>query len=81
VTALLTAVDRQGEIEIAGRRYVRRQRLAKLLGVTDRTLARWNARGIGPAKITIGKTVLFDLTKLPDWLAARETLPTRNTRR
>jgi hypothetical protein len=75
------AIDEEGEIEIAGRRYVRRRRLAKLLGVTDRTLARWNARGIGPAKITIGKTVLFDLAKLPDWLATRETAPTRSNRR
>src|SRR4051812_20357918 len=70
----------QDEIEIAGRRYVRQQRLATILGVTARTLARWNARGIGPPKITVGKTVLFDLAKLPEWLAARETAPTRNTR-
>jgi hypothetical protein len=70
-----------GEIEIAGRRYVRQQRLATILGVTERTLARWNARGIGPPKITMGKTVLFDLAKVPDWLAARETPPTRNARR
>jgi hypothetical protein len=75
------AFGEDGEIEIAGRRYVRQQRLATILGVTERTLARWNARGIGPPKITIGKTVLFDLAKVPDWLAARETPPTRNARR
>jgi hypothetical protein len=69
------------EVEIAGRRYVRQRRLAKLLNVSARTLARWNACGIGPPKITIGKTVLFDLEKLPEWLATRETAPTRNPRR
>jgi hypothetical protein len=81
VTSSPPAINEQGEIEIAGRRYVRQQRLARILGVTARTLARWNSRGIGPPKITIGKPVLFDLAKLPDWLAARETAPTRNTRR
>jgi hypothetical protein len=70
-----------GELEIAGRRYVTAERLAGMLGITVRTLARWNAARIGPPKISIGKTVLFDLGKLPDWLASRETQPlTRNTR-
>jgi DNA-binding transcriptional regulator YiaG len=81
ITSSLQKIAEQDEIEIAGRRYVRQQRLARILGVTARTLARWNACGIGPAKITIGKTVLFDLAKLPDWLATRETAPTRSTRR
>jgi hypothetical protein len=71
----------QNEIQIAERHYVRQQQLAAILGVSARTLARWNALGIGPPKITIGKTVLFDLEKLPAWLATRETGPTRNTRR
>jgi len=69
-----------GEIEIAGRRYITPRRLARLLGVTERTLARWDARRIGPPRITIGKTVLCDVAKLPDWLAAREAAPIRNAR-
>lgn len=69
-----------GEIEIAGHRYATPQRLSRLLGVSERTLARWNARRIGPPKITIGKTVLFDVAKLPEWLASRETQPIRTTR-
>jgi hypothetical protein len=82
--ALLSSLPRsdpQSEIEIAGRRYVRQATLAGILGVSPRTLARWGARGFGPPKITIGKTVLFDVAKLPEWLAAREAAPTRNTRR
>jgi DNA-binding transcriptional regulator YiaG len=55
-----------GEIEIAGRRYVTAQRLSQILQVSVRTLARWNARRIGPPKIAIGKTVLFELAKLPE---------------
>jgi hypothetical protein len=69
-----------GEVEIAGRRYLTAERLASMLGVTVRTLARWNACRIGPPKIKIGKTILFDLAKVPDWLGAREIAATRDTR-
>jgi hypothetical protein len=78
--ALQSILAQGGEIEIAGRRYARANRLAAVLGVTERTLSRWHAKRIGPPKITIGKTVLFDLGKLPDWLASREAQPlARNT--
>jgi hypothetical protein len=76
----LTTLGESGEVEIAGHRYVTAERLARMLDVTVRTLARWNALRIGPPKISIGKTVLYDLAKLPDWLATRETHPTRNAR-
>jgi hypothetical protein len=69
-----------GEVDIAGHRYITAQRLASMLGVTERTLARWNAARIGPPKISIGKTVLYDISKLPDWLASCEMHPTRKTR-
>jgi hypothetical protein len=69
-----------GEVEIAGHRYITAQRLASMLSVTERTLARWNAARIGPPKIAIGKTVLYDLSKLPAWLASREVHPTPKTR-
>jgi hypothetical protein len=78
--AASASVVETGEVEIAGHRYVTADRLAGILGVTVRTLARWNAARIGPPKISIGKTVLFDVAKLPDWLATRETHPTRKTR-
>ena len=74
-------IDGSGEIEITGRRYITPLRLSTILGVNIRTLARWSARGIGPPKIIIGKTVLFDLAKLPDWLATRESSPTRTSKR
>ncbi len=70
-----------GEIEIVGRRYITKKRLADMLGKTERTLSRWEALRIGPPRISIGKTVLFDLSKLPEWLASHEAHPlTRNTR-
>jgi hypothetical protein len=73
----VTTLATSGEVEIAGRRYVTADRLAATLGVTVRTLCRWDAARIGPPKIKIGKLILFDLAKLPDWLATRETEPVR----
>jgi DNA-binding transcriptional regulator YiaG len=64
-----------GEIEIAGKRYVTPERLAQLLGCSARTVARWDAERIGPPRIKVGKTVLYDLEKLPAWLAGRESRP------
>jgi hypothetical protein len=66
-----------GEIDVAGRRYVTADRLASMLHVTTRTLARWTAARIGPPKIKVGKLVLFELAKVPGWLASRETEPVR----
>jgi DNA-binding transcriptional regulator YiaG len=66
-----------GEVEIAGRHYVTADRLAAILGVTVRTLGRWDAARIGPPKIKVGKLVLFDIAKVPDWLASREIGPIR----
>ena len=62
-----------GEIEIAGKRYVTPERLAQLLGCSSRTVARWDAERIGPPRIKVGKTVLYDLEKLPAWLAGMES--------
>ena len=66
-----------GEVRIADRHYVTAPQLAVMLGVSVRTLCRWDAARIGPPKIKIGKLVLFDLAKLPEWLAASETGPVR----
>lgn len=65
--------DATGLVQIDSRRYVSAGRLASLLGVRPRTLSRWGAAGNGPPKIKIGKKVLYDLNKIPEWLASRET--------
>jgi len=69
-----------GEVEIADRRYVTAEHLARLLGVTVRTLTRWNTARRGPPRIKLGRLVLFDLGKLPDFLASHETEPVRGQR-
>lgn len=75
--SLQNSLASDGELESAGRRYVTGGRLATILNVTPRTLSRWDARRIGPPKIKIGKTVLYDLARLPEWLEKHETEPIR----
>ena len=64
----------EGQLEIDGHRYVTAAHLASLLGVSVRTLSRWEVARIGPPKIKIGKLILFELGKLPKWFASRENL-------
>lgn len=71
--ALLKSLRSAGIINISDRQYSTPEHLAATLGITVRTLCRWDAARIGPRKIKVGKLVLYDLAKLPDWLAARET--------
>jgi hypothetical protein len=73
-TTSVSTLDATGEIEIDGRHYVTAYRLAKMLGVTARTLARWHKSRIGPPKISVGKMVLFDVTKLTECLDSHEDL-------
>ena len=70
-----TASIAESEIEIGARRYASAQRVASMLGVSVRTLSRWDATRIGPPKIKVGKLILFELGKLAEWLASRETRP------
>lgn len=55
--------------------------LARELGVSSRTLARWHAMRIGPARCTIGKLILYRTEAVREWLANREQSPERDRRR
>lgn len=68
-------------VKIAGRTYATMNGLAQMLGVTPRTLSRWDERRIGPPKIKIGKMVLFEIEKIPAWLETheREAVAVRST--
>lgn len=71
------------EVVVAGKIYLTEAGLAKLLGKSPRTIARWEAARMGPPRITVGRTILYDQDKLPDWLARNETKPegSRRSRR
>ena len=74
VAATLWAVN--GSVsKVILERDVTSERLAQLLGCSPRTVARWDAERIGPPRIKVGKTVLYDLEKVPAWLAGRESRP------
>lgn len=66
-----------GTIEIGGKVFFTPDGLARKLGVTVRTLCRWDAARIGPPKAKIGKTILYNLDSIAAWLASRETEPVR----
>lgn len=51
---------------------------AKLLGVSTRTLSRWHALRVGPARCKIGRKVLYRREAVNAWLAQNETRPTRS---
>lgn len=46
--------------------------LVKSLGISRRTLARWHAMRIGPARCVIGKTILYRAEAVQQWLTASE---------
>ena len=67
--------DGNGTLNLAGRTYATQEGLARGLGVTVRTLARWHDRRIGPPRSKVGNLVLYDLGKLAGWLESSEVTP------
>lgn len=51
---------------------------AQFIGVSERTLDRWNTLRKGPARITIGRKILYRLDAVLGWLQENETPPIRN---
>ncbi|BAE50497.1 helix-turn-helix transcriptional regulator [Paramagnetospirillum magneticum] len=54
--------------------------VAKSLGVSLRTMQRYNAQRIGPPCIRVGKMVLCRIEAVREWLKSRETAPVRPRR-
>ena len=69
--------DKLLTVEIAGKSYLTTEGLAAELKKTTRTVRRWVALGMGPPKIKVGNTPLFDPVKIPGWLASHERQPVR----
>jgi len=51
--------------------------VARLLGVSLRTLSRWHAQRVGPPRCKVGRTVLYRKEAVEAWLTKNETHPTR----
>ena len=52
--------------------YVTKPELAEQLSKSERTLDRWHELRIGPPRIVIGRTVLYRIDAVREWLQARE---------
>ena len=52
--------------------YLRRDELATQLGVSPRTIDRWQVLRCGPPRIAIGRTILYDLNSVREWLRSKE---------
>jgi predicted DNA-binding transcriptional regulator AlpA len=51
---------------------LRRAELAKQLGLSPRTIDRWQALCEGPPRVTVGRTILYSVESVRAWLRSRE---------
>ncbi len=61
--------------------WISRDQLAGELGIACDTLARWEARQIGPPCTRIGRKVLYRRTSVENWINAQEQTRPAPTRR
>jgi len=52
--------------------YLTKSDLAKALGLTCKTLDRWQINGLGPPRVQVGKLVLYRQEMIESWLQERE---------
>jgi predicted DNA-binding transcriptional regulator AlpA len=55
--------------------YLRREELAQQFGVSPRTIDRWHSLRNGPPRISIGRTILYRLDSVHEWLQEQESAP------
>lgn len=62
--------------------WISREQLAAELGLTRDTLARWEARQLGPPCTRIGRKVFYRRASVEAWISAQEqSRPAARTRR
>jgi DNA-binding transcriptional MerR regulator len=52
--------------------YIPEHELANLLGVSRRTLRRWDALGLGPNRTKVGNRIFYRRATTERWLLGRE---------
>jgi predicted DNA-binding transcriptional regulator AlpA len=60
--------------------FLRREELAAQLGISPRTIDRWQVSRLGPPRVHVGRTILYSVESVREWLHSREqkvTLPSR----
>ena len=54
------------------------EQLAQQLGVTTRTLSRWEVQRIGPPRVVIGRQIFYRIVSVDAWLLSREQRRSRS---
>jgi predicted DNA-binding transcriptional regulator AlpA len=52
--------------------YLRREELAEQFGLSPRTIDRWEALRKGPPRVCVGRTILYNIQSVREWLLSRE---------
>ena len=52
--------------------FLRREELATQLGLSPRTIDRWHALREGPPRVHVGRTILYNVKSVREWLRSRE---------
>lgn len=56
-------------------KYLKPSEVAEILDVSLRTLSRWHALRVGPARCKVGRTILYRQASITEWLVKNETHP------
>jgi predicted DNA-binding transcriptional regulator AlpA len=52
--------------------FLRREELAQQLGLSPRTIDRWEALRKGPPRVCVGRTILYNVESVREWLRSKE---------
>src|ERR1022692_1849033 len=52
--------------------FLSREELAQQLGLSLRTIDRWEAQRKGPPRVCVGRTILYNIDSVREWLINRE---------
>jgi len=63
--------------------YLRREELAQQFGLSPRTIDRWEALRMGPPRVSVGRTILYNIQSVREWLVNQEhqAFPAKRRRR
>jgi predicted DNA-binding transcriptional regulator AlpA len=63
--------------QVLGGEYLTRPELAAELGVSERTIWRWDGARVGPPRTVLGKRILYRREGIAKWLREREVTQVR----
>jgi predicted DNA-binding transcriptional regulator AlpA len=52
--------------------FLRRDELARQISLSPRTIDRWQALREGPPRVHVGRTILYNVQSVREWLQSRE---------